>query len=399
MHVAFWSPAWPLAHFQNGIITYVHWMKLELEKLGHRVSIFTADMPASHSEPRVYRVDRPRWHGRIARLFGGGSQDPDGIFAYASVIATHVARVHRQDPIDVMEMEESFGWFADVGARTNIPLAVKLHGPAFLSMVEDELATPFAAVKLRREGSALQQSKTIVSPSALTLKQTLERYQLSPAETRVIVNPIAMDSATPHWELAACDHNSILFVGRFDLRKGADIVLKAFATLLETRPTLRLVFVGPDRGIRAEDGRLLHFKEYAATLLSQEQLQQIDFRGPLPNAEVARLRTRAMVTLVASRWENQGYTLLEAMYQGCPVVSTDAGGCPESIEHEVTGRLAQSANPGDFATQLGAILDNPEAAARMGQAARRSVIDQHSTVRIAMQSMDLYKHVIATNRR
>ena len=30
MHIAMWSPAWPLEKYQNGIVTYVHWMKREL---------------------------------------------------------------------------------------------------------------------------------------------------------------------------------------------------------------------------------------------------------------------------------------------------------------------------------------------------------------------------------
>ena len=43
----------------------------------------------------------------------------------------------------------------------------------------------------------------------------------------------------------------------------------------------------------------------------------------MSNQEVTKLRTRCMVTVIGSRWENPGYTLLEAMLQGCPVVCTE----------------------------------------------------------------------------
>ena len=399
MHVAFWSPAWPLARSQNGIITYVHWMKIELEKLGHKVSIFTGDVPAAHRERGVYRVQRPYWHRLAARFHWRRTPDPDGIFGFATVIAKHISRVHRAEPIDVLEMEESFGWFADITRLTGIPLAVKLHGPAFLSLVDDELTTPFAAAKIAREGDALRKVKTVVSPSALTLSQTIEHYGLSRLATRHIVNPLTMGPDTPLWNLVTCDRNTVLFVGRFDLRKGADVVLKAFVFLLKERPTLRLIFVGPDRGIRAENGALLRFDEFAARHLPAGSLARIDFRGPLANEDVARLRTQAMVTIIASRWENQGYTLLEAMYQGCPVVSTDAGGCPESVVHGVSGRLAKSANPEDFAKQLAAILDDPEGARRMGAAARRHVIEQHSAAKVAAESVSLYESLHASGAR
>ena len=36
MHIAFWSPSWPLQKNHNGIITYTDQMKRELEARGHR---------------------------------------------------------------------------------------------------------------------------------------------------------------------------------------------------------------------------------------------------------------------------------------------------------------------------------------------------------------------------
>jgi len=99
--------------------------------------------------------------------------------------------------------------------------------------------------------------------------------------------------------------------------------------------------------------------------------------------------------VIASRWENQGYTVLEAMFQGCPIVSTDAGGCPESIINGVTGRLAKSEDPEDFAAQILAMLDDPERARLLGQAARQHVIDLHSPDKVAASSLLMYQKVIA----
>jgi glycosyltransferase involved in cell wall biosynthesis len=38
------------------------------------------------------------------------------------------------------------------------------------------------------------------------------------------------------------------------------------------------------------------------------------------------------VTIVCSRYEIFGYTLVEAMSQGCPVVASAAGGMAELVE-------------------------------------------------------------------
>jgi glycosyltransferase involved in cell wall biosynthesis len=396
MHVAFWSPGWPLEKFQNGIVTYVHWMKKELERSGHEVSVFTGDGGPARDETGIYRVRmRPsRWRNLAQRLKGQKVPPGHDVFLFSTDIAAAMSEVHRRSPIDIIDMEESFGWFADIEARTSIPTLVRLHGPTFLSHVQEELRTPFFQERLVREGRALATSAAMTSPSALTLKQTLERYALTPREARCIVNPISMDSDTPIWDLDRCQKDTILFVGRIDLRKGADILLKAFQLLLADKPQLRLIMVGPDRGILLEDGTPLKYLDYCNRFFPAGFTDRVQFLGSRESREIAQLRTQAMVTVVASRWENQGYALLEAMLQGCPVVCSDAGGNPESIEDSVSGRLARSEDPADFARKLSQVLENPPAAAAMGATARRNIAERHSIGTVAAESLQMYERVI-----
>jgi glycosyltransferase involved in cell wall biosynthesis len=402
MHIAFWSPAWPLAKFQNGVITYVHWMKQGLERQGHRVSVFTKHLDDSTNESNVHLVrEGPRrLRDRIlSRLLGPLSPAPNEVFRFSAAIAAEISRVHRQDPIDIIDMEESFGWFADFARRTALPLVVRLHGPGFLAMTGDELDTAFGREKIEREGQALRLASAIAAPSQVTLTQTIQRYGLTPKEAWHIVNPLDMDGNTPQWSLERCGRDTILFVGRFDLIKGADVLLKAFLTLLQERPKLTLIFVGPDSGLIGPDQKRTHFEEYCASLFPAPLRGRVDYRGPVGNRQVADLRVQAMVTVVASRWESQGYTLLEAMLQGCPVVSTDAGGCAESVIDGVTGRLARSEDVEDYADQLRLVLNDPQGAAAMGAAARRHVSDEHSAAKVAAKSVELYQRVIAARAR
>ncbi len=402
MHIAFWSPAWPLEKYQNGIITYVHWMKLELERQGHKVSVFTEAVSSSTPEPRVYRVSYPRrplWQRAKRRLLRTRFPIEYDVFDFPIAIARRMLEVHRREPIDVIDMEESFGWFADVGKLTGIPLLVKLHGPAFLSLMEDELGTPLGRERVDREGMALKGATAIVAPSQSTLLETIERYELTPRDKAHIVNPMTMVDDTPLWHLDTCDKNTILFVGRFDVRKGADIVLKAFRLILKAFPSAKLIFVGPDVGLPGANGLRIQFESYRDSLFPEELRDRVDFRGRLPNTEVAKLRTQAMVTVVASRWESQGYTLLEAMFQSCPVVSTNAGGCAETVTAGVNGLVAKSGVAEDFAAQVCTILGDPQRAALMGQAARRHVMTQHSATRVVAASIEMYDKVIAGPRQ
>src|SRR5580765_5264103 len=240
MHIALWSPAWPIEKQHNGIVTYVHWMKRELERQGHRVSVFTSGVPSDQDGPDVHRVAPGLLSSVLRRIVGRLSSDHEKVFRWGRLPAKAISRVHRRDPIDIIEMEESFGWSAEGARATSIPLLVKLHGPAFLSLVDEELATPFGSERVAREGQALSQAEAIASPCAITLTQTIDRYGLRPSIARHVVNPMAAGADLPLWASDACDRNALLFVGRFDSRKGGDLVIMAFARLLETRPALKL---------------------------------------------------------------------------------------------------------------------------------------------------------------
>ncbi len=389
MHVALYAPSWPLGTYPNGIVTYVHWMRVALRAQGHRVSIFTGTLDAP--EPEVHLVTpgigyraRAWLHARIAPL-----ESP--VLPWGRAIAAKVGAVHDADPIDVLEMEESFGWFADVASRLPIPVVVKLHGPAFLSLVEEELSTPLAAAKIAAEGKALQRAQVVTSPANATLDATVERYRMAPAIARHIVNPLTLPTTAWTWQLDRCDRKNLLFVGRFDKRKGGDIVLSAFARLLHDDPSLTLTFAGPDVGIAHDDGTIERADAFRARLFTADQAARVTFTGRLAAEEIHVLRARAFATIVASRWENQSYTLVEAMLQGCPVVSSDTGGQGELIEDGVTGLLCAPGDAVDLAAKLAQLLQNPPRATTMGSAARVQALDVHSPTNVATRTLAVYE--------
>ncbi len=395
MHIGYWCPAWPLEKFQNGIITYIHWMKSELERRGHRVSIFTEGEEPTVSDPQVHYV-RPSLKDRALRRLSRMWQPTEfNVFDYSAVIASGILRVHGRDPIDIIEMEESFGWFGDIARRTSIPLLVKLHGPAFLTLPDEERQTSFGREKIRREGDALRAARAIISPSNWTMARTIEHYRLTPKEKGQIINPIGVDTDMPQWCFDTCERDTILYVGRFDKIKGADVLLRAFSLLLKSRPAARLIFVGPDLGMPGPDGQPIQFEAYCRLHFPAVFRDSVDFRGRMAIRDIAQLRTRAMVTVAASRSENQPYAVLEAMLQGCPVVSTDAGGCPEIVADGITGMLAKSQDPEDFARCIHEMLENPEVSAGMGQAARQHVIEHYAPARVADSSIRMFERVIA----
>jgi glycosyltransferase involved in cell wall biosynthesis len=395
MHVALLTPAWPPGVVANGIVTYVAAVRAELQRQGHRVSVFAPDVHVPG--PGVHRV-RAGAAERVVAELASRVQRRGGVFAFGRTIATAMARVHERDPIDVIEMEESFGWVGEVAAKLRVPVVCKLHGPAFLTMVAEELATEFGQEKLRREGEALARMPAIIAPSRYTLGETLARYRLEPAIAEHVVNPLELAPDAALWDPHRCDRDTVLFVGRFDKLKGGDLAVLAFRQLLAERPTLRLVFAGPDPGLLRPDGSVVHLREFVAAFDDSALASAIRWTGPLDARQVAELRAAAALTIVPSRRESQGYTALEAMLQACPLVCTDTSGLAEIVVHGVSGLKARPEDPGDLARQMRRILDDVALGQALGRAGREYVLQQHAPAAVVGRNLDVYRRAIALQR-
>src|SRR3954469_7320087 len=356
MHVALFAPAWPPGTLANGIVTYVHTMRTELLAQGHRVSLFSPAVQRTATD--VHPVASSTAERVVDALATRLGRRASPVFDLGKTIAATILRVHDRDPIDVIEMEESFGWAAAVESRVPVPVVCKLHGPAFLSLVGEELATEFGQEKVRREGEALACLPVLVAPSRYTLAETLARYRLAPQIAEHVVNPLAGVEGAELWDVDTCERDTVLFVGRFDSIKGGDLVVRAIQRLLARKPRLQLVFVGPDPGLPREHGSAVRLQEFVASLGDDALARAIVCTGSLTPREVAEFRPRAAITVVSSRRESQGYTALEAMLQACPLVCTDTSGLSEIVEHGVTGLKARPEDPDDLAEQMQRLLDD-----------------------------------------
>ena len=396
MHIALMSPAWPLKRYPNGVVAYVQWMRQELTRQGHRVSVFTGSL----AEPGegVYLVPPTLTYRARVWLESRRRVPGSSVFHWGGAYAGAVLEVHREHPIDVIEMEESFGWPADVMSGTSIPTVVKLHGPAFMTLVDEAMSLPNARTRIEREGAALRRAQVLISPARHTLDATIQRYHLAPAIHRRVVNPLALPESAPLWDLNRCDRSTLLFVGRFDKLKGGDIVMRAFARLLAANPDLKLIFVGPDAGISAIDGKRISFDEFKSTLFAGPAATRVDYRGKLAPDDIYVLRAHALITIVGSRWENQSYTALEAMLQGCPLVSSDAGGQREIIVDGVTGLLAKTGSFEDLSAKIQTLIDDPERAAELGRHAREYVLEHHAPSRVVAETLAVYEEAIAIGK-
>lgn len=396
MHIALYSSGWPASHFASGVVTYVDCLRTEYLRQGHRVSVFTPSLGEGCQDSDIYLV-KATWQHRLTqklrRLLEKNGWAPK---SFGNVLGRTIQRVNRVTPIDVIEIEESFGWFQDVAQlNPGIPMVVKLHGPTFLVEPRESAQLPFMRKKIEAEGSALLTAKVVVAPSACTLRDTIDRYALSPLLTQRLPNPLRTEISLDLWSPERCSKDTLLFIGRFDKIKGADTVLKVFRKLLDRQPTLKLIFVGPDIGISDPDGTVVHYEAYSDRLFSPEEKTNISFLGKLPPDRLQALRGQALLTLMTSVWESQSYTVLEALLQACPLVAVDGGAVGEIVENGVSGWLAGPDDIEELCERILQVRGNLPAAQAMGLAGRAYVLENHAPHVVACQNLEVYRQAIA----
>lgn len=385
-----------MSRAQNGIVTYVDIMTRALRAAGHECVVITPNLLERDDDNAVYELDtaegnfaRAMWKRLRRRVIGG---DRDDVKDAAIAISRALAQASKDGPIDVVEIEESFGFALFLRQYAPSPVVIRLHGPHFL--VHQGARAEQDHKRIKAEGDAITTADAVSCPTRRVLEDVRAYYGAAGAVNAVIPNPVAVPPEGQCWRLEACDRNMLLFVGRFDLIKGADVMLDAFARLAERHKDLRLVIAGPDKGVPGKDGAVVKFDAFARARLPDAVRGRVSFLGSVDPVRLADLRRQAFACVSASRFEVFPYAVTEALATGCPVVSTATPGLLELLTDSENVLLADIENAEEMAARIEELIADPERARRLGMAGRKTVATRISPETIAVRAADFYKRVI-----
>lgn len=189
------------------------------------------------------------------------------------------------------------------------------------------------------------------------------------------------------------DEKLVLYVGRFDPRKGIETLVRAaHATEARAAGKLKLIIGGGSRPGQS-DGRERERIESIVAELGLEAITQ--FPGQLSPTVLPTYYAAADVTVVPSHYEPFGLVAIEAMACGTPVIASDVGGLQFTVVPEETGLLAPPKDDKAFAVALDRILSNPDWRNQLGMAARKRVEAKFSWQGVATQLGQLYTELLA----
>ena len=171
-------------------------------------------------------------------------------------------------------------------------------------------------------------------------------------------------------------------VGRLATQKGFEYMIDAMPRIVAAHPRVRLVLSG--------EGEL----EAALRQRAQERgvAEKVTFLGF--RREVPALLAAFDVFVHPSLWEGLSISLMEAMVAGCPIVCSRIAGNVEMIRHRETGLFAEPMQPESLATEVCALLADPDWAADLGLAARADGLERFSVERMVDENVAAYDSVV-----
>jgi D-inositol-3-phosphate glycosyltransferase len=256
----------------------------------------------------------------------------------------------------------------------NVPLVSTFHT---LDRVKaeaspEEVEADASGRRAEAEASIIQCSDTVLASCSVEAEQIVELYGADPSRIRIVAPGVDHAFFGPGFRPQArralgfaADGPLLLFVGRIQPLKGADVAVRTLAALSSDHPGARLVVVGGPSGPhgQVEVDRL-------GDLVAELGLDgRVAFVPPRPHELLSTYYRAADVCLVPSRSESFGLVALEAAACGTPVVASDVGGLQTLVDHGRTGFLVEDPTPEWFAAWTRQILAEPLLAERLGTGA------------------------------
>ena len=297
---------------------------------------------------------RPQPPVTTTRLFATAAR------ALLRMPAGEVAHIHLSEQGSFLRE----GLLVVLAHRRDLTTVVTLHGASFM---------PFAHQHPRIVSAVLRRADLITCLDRETLDCVRRSAPLVHAE--IVPNPVVVDS-----DFAPAEETDelVVFAGGIGLRKGADVLHRAWQLVAQRRPAARCLMIGP------------------VTDFVPPSAERLEVRPPVDPIEMKALLRQARVVALPARAEGMPMVLTEAMSLGRPFVSTPVGAIPELAE--AGGILVPVNDEVALADRLTELLADPDLARMIGERGRRFCLQTRSVAVIDACLRELYSAAAADKK-
>jgi len=342
-----------------------------------RVRVVPCLLRASDEIRRVFDASRVP-----VRILGKAKFDPTTLWM--------LLRLIKQERIDVLHLHcyasSTFGRIAGLLAGV----------PAIIHDYDTEVYFPYPAYLNLADRWLAPATSCAFAASPMVREFLIHRRRITPARIQTMFHAIPPERFVPvtpervrHWRgvLGAGSHTRIIgTLTKLGPQRGNDILVRAASEVLRRHPDVLVVIAyQPTRFHRLPNRRyvpVLQTDEIRADALQRladslglgDRLRLLE--SPRPWQELMAACDLIVAPFLSERFSS--VQLLEAMAQGKPVIASDLGELREIIRDGVNGYLVPAGDVDALADRTAGLLDNRDALAAFGEAAKAAAL-QHST--------------------
>jgi len=306
---------------------------------------------------------------------------------FSRAVCHALSEIDRRQKIDLVEVTEG----ASIRAWSHRwPVVVRAHGSAwsFRHFCRDA-ADPLDAYRVRRQARQIRAAAGAAAISRHTAQHLTQFCGLQPGTVTSIYYPMDSTAFQPKPKPLDPDPFTLLSVGRLETRKGTDILVRAMNKVWKVDAGLHLVLLGYEGNLSVEKLRSMVDPAFG---------NKIEHHSFVPHAEIASYYQKADGYMAPSQYETFGYTVLEAMATGTPLICTNVGALPELVSQEDNGLLVPYGDVGRLAQ---AILRLRRDSALRERMIRNGLdkVERFSVKPIGSELLGFYREAMARHRR
>lgn len=204
------------------------------------------------------------------------------------------------------------------------PLVITIHDLSYFYYPDEFLKKDLYKL-INWTRYSIEKAKKIICVSRNTKKDLMKFYKVPESKITVIYNGYEKQAQRSKVKIQSRNlkfnpKQYILYVGTLQPRKNVLTLIKAFSKFVMHNPSFKLVIVG-------KKGWLY---EKMFSLVEQLSLEKsVVFTGYVSNEKLAVFYRNAFCLVLPSLYEGFGIPILEAMSNGCPVISSKVSSLPE----------------------------------------------------------------------
>ena len=390
MRILYVTTTFPPKSF-GGVTTVSYKVARMMSGRGHQVTVFTTDL-----EDRSARTPRPRelveMSGLSVHYFANASNRLANAGFFSPMMMIRAIRRHILD-FDLIHVHDlrSLPSVAvhHYALMHKVPYVLQAHGSA---------ATFFQKGLLKSAYDRMWGQSLLADAGRLIATTPAEAQQLigmGAREERVAVVPNGIDVsefANPpprgslRQKLGIPDsHRIVLFLGRLNRVKGADLLVDAFAQLSRDHQDVDLIIAGPD------DGDLGTISKMIDDLRLRDRAWCV---GTLTGKDKLAAYVDADIFVLPSRYEIFGLVTFESIMCGTPVVVTDACGTASMVRDAGMGYVAKAGDTASLCDMIARALSDPSEGSDQVERGQRYVMDNLALDIVVTQLESLYGELL-----